>query len=157
MRNKKSYSELMKLQTFEDRYAYLRIGGKVGESTFGFERYLNQLLYHDKEWEAARRKAIIRDSGKNDVWDLGTEGYPIGGTVFVHHINPVTKKDILERAACLFDPENLISCSKRTHDAIHYGDSSLLASVPKERSRNDTCPWKTKENYRGRNQENRNG
>ena len=140
MKKNKSYSELCMISSFEDRFKYLRLGGKVGESTFGYDRYLNQILYHDSEWQSARQRVILRDNG----FDLGMGEYPINGTIYVHHLNPITKKDILERASCLFDPENLICCSKRTHDAIHYGDESLLAKVPIERVRNDTCPWKRK-------------
>lgn len=136
----RSYSELSRIDTFEDRFEYLRIGGKVGEETFGWDRYLNQILYRDPLWKKARAKAILRDNGN----DLGSEDRPIVGTIFVHHINPITKRDITDRASCLFDPENLICCSKRTHDAIHYGDRSLLPQTPKERTPNDTCPWKHK-------------
>lgn len=141
MKNK-SYSELITIDSFEDRFEYLRVRGKVGEETFGWDRYLNQILYHDSEWKSARRKAIHRDMFGNYVGDLGIKDRPIGGTIFVHHINPITKQDILNRAFCLFDPENLICCSKRTHEAIHYGDKLLLAQIPKERMPNDTCPWK---------------
>lgn len=144
MRKNKTYSELSSIESFEDRFEYSKIGGKVGENTFGCDRYLNQILYHDSEWKSSRRKAIQRDCGPNDVWDLGVKGFPIGGTIYVHHINPITKQDILERSPKLFDLENLICCSKKTHDAIHYGDVSLLPQKPILRTKNDTCPWKNK-------------
>lgn len=138
----KTYSELLLLKTLEERFEYLKLGGRVGEATFGSERYLNQLLYHDSLWKTARNKAILRDSDGCDTFDLGLDGWPIKGTVFVHHINPISKDDILRRDPKLFDPENLICCSKRTHDAIHYGDRSLLPTPLTERKPNDTCPWK---------------
>lgn len=134
----KSYSELIALPTFIERYRYLRLGGRVGEETFGFDRWLNQKFYKDIEWMRARDKAIIRDNG----CDLGMEGHEIHGRILVHHINPITKEDILRRDPCLFDLENLICTIKNTHDAIHYGDESLLIVAPVIRSRNDTCPWK---------------
>ena len=149
MMKNKSYSELMKLETFEERFDYLKLGGKIGETTFGCDRYLNQILYHDPKWKAVRRRVIKRDSGRHDTFDLGVRGRPILGLVYVHHINPVFKQDIIDRNPCLFDEENLISCSKRTHNAIHYGDESLLDKDPIDRSQYDTCPWKRKENQNG--------
>ena len=136
----KTYSELIQLETFEERYEYLRLGGRVGEETFGFDRYLNQAFYKLDEWLDAREFVIIRDNG----CDLGSADHkiPEGVVVMVHHLNPITKEDILERNPCLFDPENLITTIKRTHDAIHYGDKSLLNLPPVERRPNDTCPWK---------------
>lgn len=134
----KSYSEMIALPTFIERYRYLRLGGRVGEETFGFDRWLNQKFYKDIEWMRARDKVIIRDNG----CDLGMEGHEIRGRIYVHHINPITKEDILRRDPCLFDPENLICTIKNTHDAIHYGDESLLIVAPTIRSPNDTCPWK---------------
>ena len=134
----KSYSELIALPTFIERYRYLKLGGRVGEATFGSDRYLNQILYKDPVWLATRDKVIIRDNG----CDLGMEGHEIYGKILVHHINPITKDDILRRDPCLFDLENLICTIKNTHDAIHYGDESLLIIAPTIRSRNDTCPWK---------------
>lgn len=137
----KSYSELIQFPTFEERYEYLRIGGQVGAETFGFDRYLNQRLYKDQEWLDARDYVIIRDNG----CDLGAPDRPIPEDVkiMVHHINPITKEDILNRDPKLFDPENLISTIKITHDAIHYGNEDLLYKDPIERRRNDTCPWRT--------------
>lgn len=134
----KTYSELIALPTFIERYRYLRLGGRVGEETFGFDRWLNQKFYKDIEWMRARDKVIIRDNG----CDLGMEGHEIYGQIYVHHINPITKEDILRRDPCLFNPENLICTIKNTHDAIHYGDESLLIIAPTIRTRNDTCPWK---------------
>lgn len=138
MTNTKSYSELIKLETFEERFEYLKLNGRVGESTFGYDRYLNQLFYTTAEWKAARNLVIIRDNG----CDLGIDDRIIGGRIFIHHINPITKEDILNRHPKLFDPENLICASKLTHDAIHYGDENLLIKAPIERSKNDTCPWR---------------
>lgn len=137
----KTYSELMQLETFEERYEYLRLGGRVGEETFGFDRHLNQKFYQkDQDWLDAREFVIIRDNG----CDLGCPDRPIpdGVKILVHHINPITMEDILNRNPKLFDPENLISTIKNTHDAIHYGDESLLITAPIERSKNDTCPWR---------------
>ena len=134
----RTYSELITLPTFEERYEYLRIGGKVGEETFGFDRYLNQAFYKSKEWLAIRDEVIVRDNG----CDLGVEGREINGKILIHHMNPITVKDILERSDFLLNPEYLISTIKNTHDAIHYGDSSLLVKDPIERRKNDTCPWR---------------
>ena len=134
----RTYSELITLPTFKERYEYLRIGGKVGEETFGFDRYLNQIFYKSKEWLDIRDEVIIRDNG----CDLGIEGREIHSKILIHHINPITVKDILERSDFLLNPEYLISTVKNTHDAIHYGDSSLLVKDPIERRKNDTCPWR---------------
>ena len=134
----KTYSELITLPTFRERYRYLRLGGRVGEETFGFDRWLNQKFYKDPEWLAARDIAIVRDNG----CDLGMAGHEIHGRIIVHHMNPITKEDILRRSRILLDPEYLICTIKNTHDAIHYGDESLLIQDPIVRTRNDTCPWK---------------
>lgn len=134
----KSYSELMTLPSFEERFRYLRLGGKLGEQTFGYERYLNQVLYHSSEWRQARRDVIIRDNG----CDLACPDRVISGRVLVHHINPITVKDIMDRSDILFDSENLICVCKRTHDAIHYSDESILYENPTIRKPNDTCPWR---------------
>ena len=134
----RTYSELIKLRTFEERYEYLKLNGKVGEETFGFDRYLNQIFYRSKEWASIRDQVIIRDCG----CDLAAEGYEIYGKILIHHMNPITKADILERSDLLLNPEYLICVSKRTHDAIHYGDRDLLTTGPIERTRNDTCPWR---------------
>lgn len=135
----KSYLEMSELQSFEERLEYLMLDGKVGEETFGFDRYLNQALYKSKEWRSLREKIIIRDNG----CDLGVEGYEINDRILIHHINPITQQDILERDACIFDPNNLVSVSKRTHDAIHYSSSLIVTNKPKIRTANDTCPWKS--------------
>lgn len=135
----RTYSELIKLPTFEERYRYLRIGGRVGEETFGIDRWLNQIFYRtDAEWRAIRDYVIIRDDG----CDLAMPDRPIESRILVHHINPITKDDIIHRTKRLLDPENLICTIKSTHDAIHYGDESKLLIAPVERRPNDTCPWK---------------
>lgn len=138
MTNIRTYSELIKLPTFEERYAYLRLGGRVGEATFGFDRYLNQMFYKSDEWLAIRDKVIVRDNG----CDLGIEGREIESSILIHHMNPISKKDILERSDFLLNPEYLICTIKNTHDAIHYGDENLLIKDPIERRKNDTCPWR---------------
>lgn len=134
----KTYSELSKLKTFEERYQYLRLKGKVGEETFGSDRYLNQVVYRSPEWKHIRNEVIIRDNG----CDLGMDDRAIGGRIYIHHMNPITKEDILNRTEYLLNPEYLISVSKTTHDAIHYGDENLLILEPIERTKNDTCPWR---------------
>lgn len=134
----KTYSELITIPTFEERYEYLKLGGRVGEDTFGFDRYLNQIFYRSKEWKSVRDEVILRDNG----CDLGIEGREIHGRILIHHMNPISKSDILERSDLLLNPEYLISTIKQTHDAIHYGDKNLLMKEPIERSRNDTCPWR---------------
>lgn len=137
--NIRTYSELKELQTFEERYEYLKLGGKVGEDTFGFDRYLNQIFYKSKEWESIRNKVIVRDNG----CDLGVPDREIrGDKILVHHMNPITKEDILNRSDILLNPEYLITTVKRTHDAIHYGDGELPSQEPVVRSKNDTCPWR---------------
>lgn len=134
----RTYSELIKIPTFIERYRYLRLGGKVGEETFGFDRYLNQKFYTDDEWRAIRDAVIVRDLG----CDLGMPDREIQSRILVHHMNPITKEDIINRSKFLLDPEYLICTMKNTHDAIHYGDESLLYTAPVERTKNDTCPWK---------------
>lgn len=134
----RSYRELKRLPTFEERYEYLHIGGLVGESTFGFERYLNQMLYNSAAWRKVRDQVIIRDNG----CDLGIEDFPIHDHIMVHHMNPITVEQIEESASEIFDPEFLICCSYQTHNAIHYGDKNLLPQLPIERRPNDMCPWK---------------
>lgn len=134
----RTYSELMTLPTYEERYRYLKLGGRVGEETFGFDRYLNQEFYKSDEWLKVRDEVIIRDNG----CDLGIPDREIHGRILVHHMNPITIDDIKNRSEFLLNPEYLITTVKNTHDAIHYGDESLLFTVPKERSKNDTCPWR---------------
>lgn len=138
MKNIRTYSELIRLPTFEERYRYLRIGGRVGEETFGFDRYLNQMFYTSNEWRDIRDHVIIRDNG----CDLGIPDREISGRILVHHMNPITVDDVVKRSKYLLDPEYLICTIKNTHDAIHYGDESLLFTGPIERRPNDTCPWK---------------
>lgn len=134
----KCYSELITLPTYLERFNYLKLGGRVGQETFGYDRYLNQIFYKDPEWLATRDAVIIRDNG----CDLGMPDREIKTRILVHHINPISKEDILQRRACLFDLENLICTVKNTHDAIHYGDETKLLLDPIERRPNDTCPWK---------------
>lgn len=136
----KTYSELMKLSTFEERFKYLKLNdGHVGEDTFGYDRYLNQIFYKTKEWRDLRNYIITRDNG----CDLGASGHEIRGhKIIIHHMNPITKDDILSRSEYLTNPEYLITTIHPTHNAIHYGDESLLMGAPVERSKNDTCPWR---------------
>jgi hypothetical protein len=134
----KSYSELLTLPTFEERFEYLKLNGQVGEMTFNGHRYLNQKLYSLPEWKSVRRQVIIRDEG----YDLGMEGYEINGPILVHHINPITIADIIYGRHCVLDLENLISTSHNTHNAIHYGDKDLLQKEPVVRKKNDTCLWR---------------
>lgn len=134
----RTYSELITLPTFEERFEYLRLGGKVGAETFGFDRYLNQIFYKSDKWLSVRDKVIIRDNG----CDLGIEGREIYGRILVHHINPITMDDIVNHSSWILDPEYLITTVKNTHDAIHYSDESLLIKDPIERRKNDTCPWR---------------
>ena len=134
----RTYSELITLPTFEERFNYLKLKGQVGKDTFGFDRWLNQIFYRDPEWKSIRDYVIVRDNG----CDLGVDGYEINGRILVHHMNPISKEDILERSKYLLDPEFLISTVHNTHNAIHYGDEDLLIKTPIERTKNDTCPWK---------------
>lgn len=134
----RTYSELARLPTFEERFEYLKLSGEVGADTFGFDRYLNQIFYRSAEWKRVRDMVIIRDNG----CDLGMEGNEIFGRVLIHHMNPVSIDDIKNRSQILLDPEYLISVSHRTHNAIHYGDTELITSKFVERRPNDTCPWK---------------
>jgi len=134
----RTYSEMIQFAAFEERFDYLKLGGIVGNDTFGFDRYLNQIFYRSREWKKVRDLVIIRDNG----CDLGVEGKEISGKILIHHINPISKNDILENTRYLTDPEFLVCVSHMTHNAIHYGDSSLLPKEPVERTKNDTCPWK---------------
>jgi hypothetical protein len=134
----KCYSELITLPTFIERYRYLKIGGRVGAETFGHDRYLNQLLYHSDEWLEFRDWIIVRDNG----CDLATPGFELYERILVHHIDPITVDDVIKRHPKIFDPENVISTSLNTHNAIHYGDESRLALLPIERTPNDTCLWR---------------
>lgn len=135
----RTYSELIEIPTFEDRFRYLRLNGRVGSATFGSHRHLNQMLYRMPEWKSTRSKVIIRDQG----CDLAHPDFEISGQpAFIHHINPITIDDILEHRFCVFDPNNLITTTFNTHQAIHYGDDGLLLLPSPERHPNDTCPWK---------------
>ena len=137
--NIRTYSELSKLKTFRERYEYLKLDGTVGEETFGFDRYINQMFYKSEEWKRIRNYVITRDNG----CDLGIPDRKIvDSVILVHHMNPITKEDIINKNEILLDPEYLITTIKPTHDAIHYGDDSLLAEDLVIRSKNDTCPWK---------------
>lgn len=134
----RTYSELIKFNTFEERFNYLKLDGKVAEETFGFDRYLNQQFYKSKAWLEIRDYVIIRDMG----CDLGVEGRDIYKRIIIHHMNPIRKSDILNKTDILLNPEYLICTTKRTHDAIHYGSENMLNDIPIERTKNDTCPWR---------------
>ena len=134
----RTYSELIKLSTFEERFQYLKLDGDVGVEIFGFDRYLNQAFYSSDEWKSIRNQVIIRDNG----CDLGIEGREIYKRIIIHHMNPITKEDLLYRTEYLLNPEYMICTMKNTHDAIHYGDENLLFKDPIERKPNDTCPWR---------------
>ena len=134
----KTYSELITIPSFLERYRYLKLGGSIGEETFGFDRYLNQTLYRSPEWKRFRRDMIIRDNGM----DLAADDYEIVGKILVHHINPLTVQDVIRRDPKIFDPENVRCTSMNTHNAIHYGDESLLMIEPVVRTKYDTCPWR---------------
>lgn len=135
----RTYTELSRLKTFEERFRYLQLKGAVGKDTFGFDRIFNQRFYTSQEWRAVRDFVIVRDYG----CDLGVEDYEIRGqNVIIHHMNPITLSDIEHSTDILLDPEYLITTTHNTHNAIHYGDESLLVKAPIERRANDTCPWK---------------
>ena len=134
----KSYRNLILLPTILDRFEYLRIKANVGDSTFGFDRFVNQDFYQSREWRQVRMKVIARDEG----CDLGVPEYPIGGKVIIHHINPITAEDIENASDLLFDMDNLICVSESTHNAIHFGDETLLPAEPIIRMPGDTCPWR---------------
>lgn len=138
MRTIRTYSELMRLPTFEERFRYLKLDGLVGKDTFGFDRYLNQEFYRSKEWKEIRDFVIVRDNG----CDLGMDGYEIVGRIYIHHMNPITVNDIVHSSDFLLNPDYLICVSHNTHNAVHYGDEDLLVTAPVERRKNDTCPWK---------------
>ena len=136
--NIRTYSELVQLQTFEERFDYLRLDGVVGKDTFGFDRYLNQQFYRSSEWKRIRNQVIVRDNG----CDLGIDECEIHGRILIHHMNPISIEDLQHMSDLLMNPEYLICVSHRTHNAIHYGDESLIVTAPIERSQNDTCPWR---------------
>lgn len=132
------YTELIQIPTFEERYKYLRLGGIVGQDTFGFDRYLNQKFYHSHEWKQIRQNVIIRDEGR----DLAMPGYELNHGIYIHHMNPIKPEDLANVSDEMLNPEYLVCVSNRTHNAIHFGDASLLPKLPTQRTPNDTCPWK---------------
>ena len=132
----RTYNELVNLKTFDERFDYLKLNGKVSDLTFGFERHLNQVFYKSPIWLKTRRDIIVRDLG----CDLGLDGYEIYKGIIIHHLNPISKEDVLECTDYLTNPNYLISTCLNTHNAIHYGDRS--PNIITERSRGDTCPWK---------------
>lgn len=134
----KTYSELTLLPTFEERFRYLKLSGSVGKETFGFDRYMNQIFYRSQKWKSIRDYVIIRDKG----CDLGILDREIHGRVLIHHMNPITRQDIERESEFLLDPEYLITTVHNTHNAIHFGDESILYTAPVERTKNDTCPWR---------------
>ena len=134
----RTYSELILLPTFEERFKYLQLNGRVGDDTFGFDRYINQKFYRSAEWKRIRDQIIIRDNGCN----LALEGYEIYGRILIHHMNPITVKDVELSTEYLMNPEYLICVTHNTHNAIHYGDEKLINKGPIVRTKNDTCPWK---------------
>lgn len=134
----RTYDELSQLKTFDERFEYLKLSGDVGRDTFGFDRYLNQIFYKSKEWKSVRNQVILRDNG----CDLGLVNYDIYGKILIHHMNPITKDDVLNRSDLLLNPNYLICVTHDTHNAIHYGNKETLTSLPVERCANDTCPWR---------------
>lgn len=134
----KTYNECIKFKTFDERFTYLQLRGLVGEETFGYSRYLNQILYRSPEWKSLRQQIIMRDNG----CDLAMDGYEVCGKILIHHINPISLQDIEERNPKVFDMNNLITVSFMTHQAIHYGSKDLLLLDPVERRPNDQCPWR---------------
>lgn len=147
----RTYSELSRLSSFEDRYRYLRLNGAVCDQTFGIDRYLNQRFYRSREWKTVRDSVILRDNG----CDLGAAGHEIYGRILIHHMNPLSIEDLVESTEFLMNPEYLITTTHETHNAIHYGDESLLFFTPVERTPFDTCPWKRKEIDDGNSAEHR--
>lgn len=139
MKKSKSYTELMTLPDYADRYEYLKLGGSVGELTFNGHRHYNQKFYSsDPQWLETKKRVILRDDG----CDMGHIDYPIHGRIIIHHINPITIEQLINRDPIIFDLDNLVCVSHNTHNAIHYGDSSLLHLPPVERAAFDTCPWR---------------
>ena len=134
----RTYSELLRLKSFQERFEYLKLNGSVGRDTFGFDRYLNQRFYSSAEWKRIRDMVIVRDSG----CDLGIEGYEIYGKILVHHMNPIAAEDILDATELLINPEYLIAVSHTTHNAIHYGAEATVRDEIIVRRKNDTCPWR---------------
>ena len=144
----RTYSELSRIPDFLGRFRYLKLTGKVGEDTFGFDRWLNQVFYRSSEWKQVRREVLLRD----DACDLGHPDHPTSGRLIIHHMNPITERDIANREEILLNPEYLITVTHLTHNAIHYGDESLLTETEwKERTPNDTSPWRMNQNVLLRN------
>lgn len=137
-RHIRTYSELMELNTFEDRFRYLKLEANVGEATYGFDRYLNQQFYRSSEWKSIRNQVIMRDN----ACDLGILDRELDKRIIIHHMNPITKDDLIHQTDFLLNPEYLICTCHKTHLAIHYGTEDLLDTVIVERSKNDTCPWR---------------
>ena len=135
---KLAYSELIQIPSFKERFQYCRLSGQVGIDTFGFDRYLNQVLYRSAKWRSLRNQIIIRDNG----CDLAHADFPVNKKILIHHLNPITEQDVLNESTVLYDPENLICVSHSTHNAIHYGTEALLPKGEIERKPNDTCPWR---------------
>lgn len=136
----RSYRELITLETFEDRFNYLALSGMIGESTFGFDRYLNQMLYRSRQWRQLRDQIILRDNG----CDMALPAFEIGGLIIIHHINPLTVEDLENESALVFDSENLVCVSHATHNAIHFGIADVKLLLPIERFAHDTVPWKNR-------------
>lgn len=134
----KTYQELITFDNFEDRFNYLKLSGRIGDETFGSNRWVNQIFYKSREWLSFRDRVIRRDNG----CDLGVEGREIFGPILIHHINPITLEDIVERDPKVFDMNNVITTMLSTHNAIHYSDAGILILDPIERTQNDTCPWR---------------
>lgn len=134
----RTYSELITLDTFEDRYNYLKLDGQIGFDTFGFDRWMNQMFYKSREWQSIRNYIISRDNG----CDMALEGYELADRIIIHHMNPITVEDIMHSNDVLLDPEQLVCVSHKTHNAIHYGTDELLVKTIVERRPNDTIPWR---------------
>lgn len=134
----RTYLELISLPTLKERFNYLKIGGEIGFQTFGGRRLLNQRFYSSREWKDFRHKIILRDNGN----ELGLNDYPINGSIYIHHIQPITETDLLERTSAILDENNVISCSFLMHNAIHFGDEKLLPFETLDRKPNDTIPWR---------------
>ncbi len=134
----RTYSELIKLPTFKERFEYLKLSSQIGEETFGFDRYLNQAFYKSQLWRKIKNKVVIRDNG----CDMAHQDFPIAGKIIVHHMNPIDSDDILMQRDILLNPDYLVCVSQLTHNAIHYANFDIIPSAPIERLPNDTCPWK---------------
>lgn len=138
----RNYPDLCKCESFEERFEYLALRGKVGADTFGFDRIFNQKFYASAEWKRVRNEVIMRDSYDGEVCDMGDPDHPIAGAIYIHHMNPISLRDIRESTEFLLTPMYLVCVSRNTHNAIHYGDARLLPKEPTERRPGDTCPWK---------------